>query len=183
MSAPLGASHRDVRQRDLMLRRQCRALLSGLDVRPPLDVAALCARIGQLRGRPIELVERPIPVPGPFGAWIRTSDTDYIVYQRETSRAHQDHIILHELGHILAEHVSAETAAVPPLHPDIDPEHADQALLRTAYADAQEREAETVATIILEWASVLNAVTPAESTRGAAQRRITDALSDSRGWL
>jgi hypothetical protein len=165
------------------LRKRCRRLLRELDVRPPLDVTVLCERIGEYRGRPIQLLAHPIEMPGPFGAWIRTSDTDYIVYQQETSRSHQDHIILHELGHILAEHVSAETAAVPPLHPDIDPELAEHALLRTAYADAQEREAETVATIILEWASVLNAVTPPENTRGAAQRRITDALSDSRGWL
>jgi hypothetical protein len=171
-------------QGERALRKRCRKLLRDLDVRPPLDVAVLCERIGEYRGKPIQLLPHPIEMPGPFGAWIRTPDTDYIVYQQETSRSHQDHIVLHELGHILAEHASTETSAVPPLHPGIDPDLADQAMLRTAYADEQEREAETVATIILEWASVLNAVTPPENnTRSAAQRRITDALSDSRGWL
>src|SRR5437764_2594450 len=88
------------------LRRQCRRLLGKLDVRPPLDVAALCTRLGEVRGKPIRLVAHPIPVPGPFGAWISTAKADYILYQTETSKLHQDHIIVHELGHILAGHQS-----------------------------------------------------------------------------
>jgi hypothetical protein len=186
MMAPLGANHRDARRRDLTLRRQCRALLSGLDVRPPLDVAALCARIGQLRGRPIELVERPIPVPGPFGAWLAGAQADYILYQRETSRAHQDHIILHELGHILARHHSdqPDDEALRGLHPDSDPDAVRKALRRTEYSTAAELEAELIATIILEWSAVLAATAwPLPTTEPASQRRLAEALADSRGWL
>ena len=54
------------------LRRRCRKLLNELDIRPPLDVHELCRRVGEQRGKPIRPVAHPIPVPGPFGAWITT---------------------------------------------------------------------------------------------------------------
>ena len=56
------------------------------------------------------------------------------------------------------------------------------ALGRSAYDDEQEREAETVATIILEWASVLDHVVPKARDDGAAER-MGKALSDRLGWL
>lgn len=86
------------------LRRRCRKLLKDLDIGPPLDVEQLCARLGEQRGKPIRLMPYPLEVPGPFGCWIATSAADYIFYQAETTKPHQDHIILHELGHMLADH-------------------------------------------------------------------------------
>jgi hypothetical protein len=183
-----------VRERDL--RRRCRKLLNELNIRPPLDVTELCRRVGQQRGRPIRLVPHPIPVPGPFGVWISTRHADYIVYQQETSKAHQGHIILHELGHILAGHHSddEDDALLGTLYPDVGPEalrgeYPDlspdavrRALRRTSYDTDLEREAETVATIILEWASVLDHVAPRPSADSAAER-IGTALSDRLGWL
>jgi hypothetical protein len=88
-----------VREREL--RRRCRRLLNELDIRPPLDVTEPCRRLGAKRGKPIRLVEHPIPVPGPFGFWIATETADYILYQQHTSKSHQHHIVLHEIGHIL----------------------------------------------------------------------------------
>jgi hypothetical protein len=81
-------------------------MLRELDIRPPLDVRELCARLAERRGRPIRLVAHPITVPGPFGLWFMTESMDVIFYQSETTRPHQDHIILHEIGHIIAEHPS-----------------------------------------------------------------------------
>lgn len=178
------------------LRRRCRRLLNQLDIRPPLDVAELCRRVGEQRGKPIRLVAHPIPVPGPFGVWITTKNADYILYQQETSKAHQGHIILHELGHILAGHRSDEEddALLAELYPDVEPDTLRQqfpdlapdavrkALRRTSYDTEHEREAETVATIILEWASVLDRVAPPSSPDTTAQRMGT-ALSDRLGWL
>jgi hypothetical protein len=178
------------------LRRRCRRLLNQLGIRPPLDVGELCRRVGEQRGKPIRLVPHPIPVPGPFGVWITTKKADYILYQQETSKAHQGHIILHELGHILAGHRNDEEddTLLASLYPDMKPEALRErfpdlaldavrkALRRTSYDTAQEREAETVATIILEWASVLDRVAPPSSPDTAAQRMGT-ALSDRLGWL
>lgn len=159
-------------------------MLRELDIRPPLDVSELCRRVGEQRGRPIRLASHPIPVPGPFGVWIATDTADYILYQQETSKAHQNHIILHELGHILAGHSSDEQDddLLQDLYPDLGPEAVRRALRRTSYDDAHEREAETVATIILEWASVLDVVAP-RSSADATTHRIGTALGDRVGWL
>lgn len=183
-----------MRERDL--RSRCRRLLTELDIRPPLDVSELCRRVGESRGKPIRLVPHPIPVPGPFGVWITTETADYILFQQETSKAHQGHIVLHELGHILAGHRSDEEddALLAELYPDVEPEFLrDQypdlapdavrrALRRTSYDTEQEREAETVATIILEWASVLDRIAPPRSSDTTAQR-LGVALGDRIGWL
>lgn len=182
--------------RERVLRRRCRALLTALDIRPPLDVVELCRRVGEGRGKPIRLVEHPIPVPGPFWVWITTDAADYILFQQETSKAHQSHIVLHELGHILAGHRGDEgddmlladlyadptPEAVREEYPDLAPEAVRRALRRTSYDTAQEREAETVATIILEWASVLDRVTRPASAEVTAQR-MGAALGDRMGWL
>lgn len=159
-------------------------MLRELDIRPPLDVRQLCRRFGEARGRPIRLLSHPIPVPGPFGVWIATDTEDYILYQTETTKAHQDHIVLHELGHILAGHESDEQDddLLRGLYPDLAPEVVRRALRRTAYDNDHELEAEMVATIILDWASVLDPVA-AQPSDGRAVRRIESALGDRMGWL
>lgn len=152
---------------DRRLRKRCRALLRELDVRPPLDVRDFCELLARHRGRPIKLVAHPIRVPGPFGLWFMTTSMDVIFYQRETTRPHQDHIILHEIGHIIAEHPSDEGA-----------------LTRTCYDSDQEREAELIATYILEWASVLNPLHPTARRSGQAHvDRLDASLSHHQGWL
>jgi hypothetical protein len=180
-----------VREREL--RRSCRRLLNELGIRPPLDVLELCRKLGDQRGRPIRLIAHRIAVPGPFGAWITTGKADYIVYQQDTSKAHQRHIILHEVGHMLAGHrTTAEDDSLVALltppgdlrerHPGLEPESVRRALQRTSYDTDHEREAETVATIILEWASVLDRVAP-KSSDGATAQRIETALGERLGWL
>jgi hypothetical protein len=169
---------------ELRLRRHCRRLLRELDLRPPLDVTDMCERLSRYRGRPILLAEHPIPVPGPFGVWLSTSRADHIFYQRETTRPHQVHIIVHEIGHLIADHRSDEQDddLLQLIYPDLAPEAVRRALRRTSYDTAQEREAETVATIILQWASVLDAVTPRLSASRGGQST-QDALGDRMGWL
>ncbi|MFE5565067.1 hypothetical protein ACFQ68_08750 [Amycolatopsis japonica] len=175
------------------LRRQWRQLLSKLDVRPPLDVAELCRQVGELRGKPIRLVAHPISANGPFGAWITTAAADYLLYQENTSKSHQDHIILHELGHLLGGHQSADSGEDVPnsdpdldllqeRYPDIGPGSVQRALRRTSYDTAEEIEAESAATIILEWASVLDVVAYQPSPNPTTER-IGSALNDRLGWL
>ncbi|WP_284741700.1 hypothetical protein [Amycolatopsis sp. RTGN1] len=177
------------------LRRRYRDLLRSLDVQPPLDVAELCRRLGEVRGKPIELVAHAIPEPGPFGAWITSPRAEYIFYQKNTSRLHQDHIILHELGHILAGHPGtehddslvaefssdADEAGLRAAYPDIPLDAVRLASRRSEYDSEQEHEAETVATIILDWASMLDA-TASRSSQGWA-RGMDTALGDRLGWL
>ena len=166
------------------LRKHCKRVLRSLGVRPPLQVPELCRLLGEHRGRPIRLIPYSLPVPGPFGLWIATKTADYIFYQKETSRAHQDHIILHEVGHILAGHHSDESGSEVwhTMLPDISPDVINRALQRTSYDEEREREAELVATIILEWASVLDRITP-RAPESPSARRVQTALSDRQGWL
>jgi len=118
-------------------------------------------------------VPHPIKVPGPFGLWFMTGSMDVIFYQQQTTRPHQDHIILHEIGHIIAEHPSDE-----------GDEQAIAALgRRTCYDSAYEREAELVATIILEWASVLNPRHPAPRASDPVAERLDESLSHHQGWI
>lgn len=170
--------------RERALRRQCRRLLGELDIQAPLDVTELCHRLSRRRERPIQLLAHPIPVPGPFGCWISTQQADYIFYQQETTPDHQSHIILHELGHIISGHDSDESddELLDDLYPDLEPDTVRRALRRTAYDTEQEREAETVATIIKEWASVLDRVAMNRTTDDSVNALGT-SLSDRRGWL
>ncbi|MEJ2870429.1 hypothetical protein WCD74_21845 [Actinomycetospora sp. OC33-EN08] len=144
-------------------RRGLRGFLDGLGLAPPLDTGHLVERLTESRGRPLRLIDHPIQMPGPFGCWIATPTTDYVVYQRETTPAHQAHIVLHELGHIIAGHdrsgvgdlgdlvPPAESSRLIRAHPEIDRDSADRALTRNAYTCRQEREAESIATILTSW--------------------------------
>ena len=122
-------------------------------------------------------------MPGPFGVWLSTDSTDYIVFQAGTTRVHQDHIILHEVGHIMADHHSDED------HeqfwrtelPDLSPDMIHRALRRSSYEAHHEWEAELVATIIMEWASALDEVTPHRSDQAAVRR--LEAVFNDQGWL
>ncbi|MFF0221638.1 hypothetical protein [Streptomyces sp. NPDC004629] len=109
---------------------------------------------------------------------------DYIFYQQETSSAHQDHIILHEVGHILADHTGGESEGEVwriPL-PDIPHDVINETWRRTAYDEECEREAELVATIIQEWSAVLSHVAPCAS-EDPALGPLRSALHPRWGWM
>ncbi|MGW1295889.1 hypothetical protein [Streptomyces sp. NPDC002533] len=186
------------------LHRLIRRELRDLGIYPPLDVQQLCTALSRRRGRPLYLREAPLPVPGPSGMWIEYEDYDVILYQQQTTRLHQDHIVLHEIGHILvAENEASDKAAaeatgqVNSLDPDeesalvvegwaamlpvFDPEMIKRVAGRCSYDDGEECAVELVATIVLEWSSVLDGSTPLSDD--PALRRVESALSDRRGWL
>lgn len=112
----------------------------------------------------------PIEQPGPFGIWLSTDAADLIVYQSQTTRAHQEHIILHEVGHIIAGHEG-------------EPEYR-----RSAYDSRQEREAELIAMILHEWAGRPDQLgepdlaEDPDSSQAAALRRMGSALTGGGGW-
>jgi hypothetical protein len=85
--------------------------------------------------------------------WMATRDVDYICYEADTSSLHQEHIILHELGHLLCDHPSASAAPEDLLRllmPTLDLAMVRRVLGRTAYSDPQERQAELFAMLVLE---------------------------------
>ncbi|MEU6482643.1 hypothetical protein [Streptomyces sp. NPDC046887] len=148
--------------RERQLRRWCKRELRSMGFRPPLDVRGLCTLLGDHRGRAVRLLPYRFPISGPSGLWMATATTDYIFFQRETTRAHQDHIITHEVGHILAGHHGSKPIAdaLEGMVPHLSPAAVRRVLQRTGYDEAQEREAELVATIIMEPAGLLGLGAP-----------------------
>jgi hypothetical protein len=138
------------------IRRRCQALVADLDIPVPFDAQELCARIATRRGRPIQLRAVAMPAGSPCGIWLSTAGSDYIFYEAHTSRLHQEHIIVHEIGHVLSNHHT--TAVLDPetsrlLLPNLDPALVNRVLSRGHYSAAEEQEAEMIATLILQRAS------------------------------
>lgn len=133
------------------LRDRCEQLLSGLDIPDIFDVRTFARSLGDSRGR--RLVLRPTQnLHGPCGLWIALDSTDVVFYETTTSPLHQTQIILHELGHLIAGHLSDRTLDEQLLHalmPSLNPAMVRRVLSRSGYSHAQEREAEMLATLIL----------------------------------
>ncbi|WP_103355656.1 hypothetical protein [Amycolatopsis sp. CA-128772] len=130
--------------------RRLRKLVRGLDVPVPFDVRTFAGRIAAHRGRPIHLM--PVTgLTGVCGLWIATDAADIIFHEQGTPPAHQEHILLHELSHLLCDHypVSMDLAAqAQELLPSLDPALVRRVLGRTGYSTDEEREAEMLATLI-----------------------------------
>jgi hypothetical protein len=135
------------------LRRSCARRVAGLDVPAGGSVAELCARVAQRRGRPIHLVPMAMPATHPCGFWVATDDADVILYESGTGRTHQEHIVAHELAHLICRHrgvTAPDGTGARLLFPDIDPRVVRDMLGRAGYTDDQEREAEVMASVLLE---------------------------------
>ncbi|PPK71375.1 hypothetical protein V5P93_003240 [Actinokineospora auranticolor] len=135
------------------VRRDCAALLAGLELPPHTDLAGLCAHLARARGRPLHVVPVAMLASQPCGIWVATGDADWIFFDEAAPAAHQEHIILHEIGHMICchrggGHLDADTAAV--FFPDIDPALVRDMLGRTTYSDEQEQQAEVLAYLLGE---------------------------------
>jgi hypothetical protein len=134
------------------LRRRCQERLLEIDLPVPFDASSFCDALAARRGRPILLL--PVPAKeGPFGLWIATAEADYIFFERDTSRWHQEHIILHEVCHLLWDHDRSHVSddeVIQMLLPSLAPQMVQRVLQRSAYSREDEREAELLATLILE---------------------------------
>ncbi|MGA4837853.1 hypothetical protein [Streptomyces sp. G45] len=137
------------------LSRRCRALVRGLGITGPLTTRDLCDRVARHTGRPVRLEAVSLPPEGPYGLWVAVGGTDYVFYERETSPLHQEHIVAHELGHVLCDHRSSATVgdeAVRLLLPTLDPGMVRRVLQRSHCGTEEEQEAEVIASLILQQA-------------------------------
>jgi hypothetical protein len=153
------------------LRKRCTQVVRRLQLPDPFSVSALCDSISAQRGRTLYLhpLDKPEGVLDmPCGMWVATDVADHVFFEQQTSTFHQEHIILHELGHMICGH----TIAI--LGDDVDPaaisedtggELVQQALLRASYNTEQEQEAELVATLILERGREISGTAMSESER------------------
>jgi hypothetical protein len=116
------------------IRRRCERLVDTLDIPKPFRVDELISRVAAHRGRPIDLRAVSMPTESPYGMWLPDADRDLIIFERNTSGLHQEHLKLHEVGHVLLNHPPT-TAVLSPLivqalWPDLDPAVVTQVLQR-----------------------------------------------------
>jgi hypothetical protein len=131
--------------------------------------------VAESRSRAIVLVPTT-DFPDVMGMWVATDTMDLILYEQSTTPPHQDHIILHELSHLLCDHFRGtlpDADHMRSLLPDLDPAMVRRVLGRTGYSADEEREAELLASLIAQ-----RAARSADSGRTgtALDERIGDAL-------
>ena len=156
-------------------------LLASIDIPEPFDVQVFCEQIATQRGRALHLHSVPgiSGTDAPCGVWIATEKADHIFHEAATSPMHRDHIILHEIGHMLLGHTSIIDGVQSEgrgLFADIDPATVVSFLTRASYGTEDEREAERFAGLI---ASKAAAPSRSKTARSSVLQRLDDALSDS----
>lgn len=128
-------------------------VLREIGVPGPFDLGVFCGNVARARGRRVELHELPGGLDGVCGLYVSLPVVDHVFFAAGTSLGHREHIIVHELMHLVFEHgglrgPSAEVLAR--LLPGLDPGLVRAALGRGGYSDPEEREAEMVASLVLE---------------------------------
>ncbi|KAA2253902.1 hypothetical protein F0L68_32035 [Solihabitans fulvus] len=143
-------------RRDKQLWQRCQRIVGDLPLPVPFDPKALVATLALRRGRPIELVPVTAQAYTPCGMLATTDRAEYILYPTNTTALHQQHILLHEVGHLLCGHAGTTTLDAPVskiLLPHLSPELVRRVLGRTVYDVEQEREAEVIASLISQRAT------------------------------
>lgn len=170
----------DRRKQLRRLRGRCERRIRELHLPTPCDVATVCRTLEDRRDRPIALVPLAIPASYPCGLWVAGVVEDIIFYDTNTTSAHQDHIILHELGHIICGHHGLglpDDTSSRLLFPNLDPAIVRDMLMRTTYDDVQEQEAEVVAHLLAEHADTsLRPAVPEPRTEESVIGRIERTL-------
>jgi hypothetical protein len=134
------------------IRRRCEAALVDVPVPHPFDINDFCQLVSHRRRRALHLLPKRTRL-GPCGVWLALAESDYVFYEPETSQLHREHIILHELGHLLCAHQPSEVIddrVLLELLPNLDPAVVRRVLGRTTYTAVEEQEAEMVASIVRE---------------------------------
>ena len=125
-------------------------LLAQTGIPRPWHIDSFLDRLERARHREIDLCAVSWTPGDSTGAWLRRDDHDILVYPDNTSGPHQDHILLHEIGHMISQHrgrcvLSAEEAQR--LAPDLTA-RAFVHLLDRATTVSEEQEAEMLAALL-----------------------------------
>lgn len=152
-------------------KRRFAAIVADLDIPRPFDLDQFLAQVAARRSRMI-FVYPFTSGPGiPCGLWLSTATADHIFCEAGTTPWHRTHIALHELAHILLGHDSAASGGLSladVLAPDVSPALAQIVLGRSIYTTAEERDAETLASLVLGQASAPVPDAPTMGTEAAS---------------
>jgi hypothetical protein len=153
-------------------------LLRHTGVPYPWDINQFLDRLERHRGRDIDLCAVVWSPGESCGAWQQHPDHDVIAYAEHTSGFHQDHIILHEIGHMISNHRGRCVLSKDEAHriaPDLSAA-ALAHLLDPSGGQVEEHEAETIAALIHQRTRIrprlaFNAVSAAAAQRLARVER------------
>ena len=149
-----------------------RAVLASAPLPRPWSMNAWVDRLETWRGREIDLLPVEYRPGQPSGAWQARADYDLIAYTEHTSALHQDHIIAHELAHMLCAHTGTclmSEAEAARLAPELSPQMLSHLLTRVT-TSSDEYEAELIAVLLMSEATAEPpSVQPGASGRAADQ--------------
>ncbi len=137
----------------------------------PWDVRALCRRLAAARGRPLTL--RAVDLPAlPFGMWLFDGTRDVVMYPASATGYYRDHIILHEICHLLSGHGTPAPDPSGPAGPGTAPTGQGSG---NAYSNREELLAETFASMVLKIAGQQR-----RAGASAVERRAAELLGGAR---
>lgn len=129
--------------------------VATLDVpRPPAfeTVEEFLAGISEARGRPITVVDAPLPTRKVCGLWVGTDSADTIVISDQLRGVQRDHVVMHEVAHVVLEHDGvnrdiADSIVSGGMITSLDASAVRRVLGRSRrYSETQERHAELLGT-------------------------------------
>lgn len=151
----------------------------------PWDLNVYLARVAAYRGRSLSVHTVPAQALAGHGCrgaalWIARAHDDIIVYDGEATDRNADHLVLHQIGHLLLGHGEPADArrtggpaperAVPPalaLHfPSLSVRSAEQVAGRDGFPAEYEQEAEVFADMTMVYANL-----PRKRKRSLFRRR------------
>ena len=117
------------------------------------DVEKFVGAVAVHRGRPIRLCECPLEADDPSGLWMPLPDKDLVLLAEGITYEHRTAVVCHEVAHMLLGHqtqggATDVTLISVALESSIDPSVAARFFTRHDYEDAEESEAEALATQI-----------------------------------
>ncbi len=141
-------ANREIRR----LLRHCESRFAEWRLPASSTITTVTQELSRRRGRPIHLIPLALGADQPSGLSLTLSTMDVVVYEAETSRTHQEHIIAHELAHIMCGHTGImpiDENVARLIFPNLDPGLVRDMLNRAGYGDEHELEAEIMASVIL----------------------------------
>lgn len=164
------------------LRETSASHLDAVPVSRPFDLFDYCDAVAAHRGRAIRLFESagPFTSEHPSAAWVAMAEEDHVYLAEGLTPAHRALAALHEIAHMWLGHdprlIFGRPARTSSIGAQRTAATARRALARAGFARRQERDAETLASLIMEQAGI----GPAPNAQASAPHaELVDRLAES----